>query len=67
MAHGYGRGCRCEDCREKHREAQLKYRQGTRIRRESEKTQMLERLLSDNGVPENKTRQLARFIRSEYL
>jgi len=67
MAHGYGRGCRCEDCREKHRETQLKYRQGVQRSRESEKVKTLERLLTENGVPDGKARQLAQFIRSEYV
>lgn len=67
MKHGYGRGCRCEDCREKHRETQLKYRQGVQRNLELARVKTLERLLTENGVPDGKARQLAQFIRSEYV
>ena len=67
MAHGYGRGCRCEECREKHRETQLKYRQSVRKVRETSKVKELESRIRSHGVPEEVARNLAREIKAEFL
>jgi hypothetical protein len=67
MAHGYGRGCRCEQCREKHRETQLKYRQGRQRQEQSAKVKRLEQRILAYGVSEQDAQALAREIKADFL
>lgn len=67
MAHDYGRGCRCDTCREKHRATQLKYRQSVQRNRELAKVKQLEQRIRSHGVPEEVARNLAREIKADFL
>jgi hypothetical protein len=50
MMHGYAKGCRCSECREKHRETQMKYRKSLANIREAKKISDIEDWLHSEGI-----------------
>jgi hypothetical protein len=67
MAHGYARGCRCDDCREKHRKTQLAYRNNVRINRHAATVDRLSTRIIELGVDEALAKTIARTIKTEFM
>jgi hypothetical protein len=67
IQHGYAKGCRCGDCRERHRVAQLKYRESLRAQSKVQAISRIEQRIIELGVERPIAGRVAETVYAEFM